>query len=150
MARSISRSMISSFESGRLARTSSSHSSRKASSELFASSSGKVRLLEKFLNRSRPFSISLHGVGKFAVAEKDRSLGARVHHQDVGTKLLEAPDQLPRARCVRRRKLKRSRLRCVSRITRFEIVDLKETQVAMVILDAFLLQFAALLGREKS
>ena len=40
MALSISRCMISSFESGRFDFTSSSHSSRNAISELFAASSG--------------------------------------------------------------------------------------------------------------
>ena len=36
----------------------------------------------------------------------------------------------------------------MSRMTPLEIVDLKEAEVAVVILDAFLLQLAALLGRE--
>ena len=51
-------------------------------------------MLEEFLDRVAALFDLAHGVAKLAVAEEDRSLGARVHHQDVGTKLLEAPDQI--------------------------------------------------------
>ena len=83
----------------------------------------------------------------FPSARRIEALRARVHHQDVGTKLLEAPDQfLALAVFVDEIEQVEIALRVANHA--LEFVDLKKTQIAVVILNAFLLQFAALLGGE--
>ncbi len=56
-------------------------------------SSGKFDCWKNSRIASRPRSISPMASRKFALAQKDGRLGARVHHQHVGSKLLEAPGQ---------------------------------------------------------
>src|SRR6266568_1792191 len=116
--------MISSFESGRFAFTSSSHSSRNAISELFDTSSGK-----------------------FSLAEKNGCLGARIHHEHVRPELLQAPGKLLPVGVLGD---EREKVEIALRIAHhpFEIVDLKQAQITMIILDAFLLKFRALLRRK--
>ena len=97
--------------------------------------------------RSRPRSISAMACGEFAVGEQDRGFRARVHHEHVGAELLEAPDQLI-AIGVRGDEFEEVEVPLRVADDGGEIVDLKKAEVAVVILDAFLLQLAALLGGE--
>ena len=108
---------------------------------------GETRLLKEFGDGVAAALDLLHGFGEFSFAEKDRSLGARVHHEDVGTKLLEAPDDVF-AFGMRDDKVKKIEVALRVANHAQEIVDLKEAEVAVIILDAFLLQLGALLRGE--
>ena len=147
MAVSISRCMISSFESGRLELHFFQPLLQKRELGTFLRELGEVRLLEEFLNRVAPVFDLFHGVGKFSFTEKNGSLGARVHHDDVGAELLEGPDHFV-AIGVAGDKIEQVEVALRVANDALEIVDLKKTEVAVVILDAFLLQLGALLRRE--
>ncbi len=98
--------MTSNFESGRFDFTSSSHSSRKAISELFD-----------------------------------------IHHEHVRPELLQGPGKFL-AICVLGNKGKKIKVPLRIAHHAFEIVDLKQAQIAMIVLDAFLLKLRALLSCE--
>src|SRR5438876_11728377 len=85
-----------------------------------------------------------HGFAKFPLTEKNGRLGARIHHEHVRPELLQAPRKiLAISVFVDESEQVEIPLRIAHHA--FEIVDLKQTQVAMIILDAFLLQFRTLL-----
>ena len=62
--------MISNFESGRFELTSSSHSSEKASSELFAAIFREMGLLKEFLDGIAALLDLAHGVAEPAFAKE--------------------------------------------------------------------------------
>src|SRR3982750_4495679 len=147
MAVSISRCITSSFESGRFDFTSSSHSSRNAISALLDTSSGKFDCCKKIrigfpatLNFPFPFR-------EFSLSKQDGSLGAGIHHEDVRTKLLQAPGEIL-AICVVVDESKKVQIPLCIAHNAFEIVNLKQAQVTMIILDSFLLELRALLRSE--
>ena len=84
---------------------------------------------------------------KFSLPEKNGSLRTRVHHQDVGTKLLERPGKFI-ALGVSIDKVEELEVTLSVADNAVEIVDLKKTEITMVILDAFLLKLGALFGSE--
>ena len=55
---------------------------------------GKVRFLKEFADRVAPAANLGDRFRKFPLPEENGSLGARIHHQYVGTKLLERPGKL--------------------------------------------------------
>ena len=75
---------------------------------------------------------------KFVLAKKDRGLSARVHHEDVRPELLEVPRKLFVIRVLGD---KSEKIEIALSVTHdaCEIVDLKQTQITMIILDPFLL-----------
>ena len=80
-------------------------------------------------------------------AKKNRRLGSRVHHEHIRPELLEAPGKFLAIRVLGN---KGEKIEIALRVAdhAVEIVDLKEAQVAMIILNAFLLKLCALLGRK--
>src|ERR1700737_3865711 len=113
----------------------------------FCGQLGKVRFLKEFGNRVASAADLDDRFWKFSLPEENGSLGARVHHQHVWTKLLERPGKLV-ALSVRIDKIEEIEITLGVADDAVEIVDLKQTQIAMVILDAFLLKLGALLGSE--
>src|SRR6266571_1554304 len=87
------------------------------------------------------------GLGEFSLPKKNGCLGARIHHEHVRPELLQAPGKLL-AVGVLGDKSKKVQIPLRVAHDAFEIVDLKQAQVTMIILDAFLLKFRALLRRE--
>ena len=86
-------------------------------------------------------------IRKFSQSEENGSLGPGVHHQHVGTKLLEGPGKLvPLGVGIDKVEELEITLGVVDDAV--EIVDLKQAQVAVIILNAFLLKFGALFGRQ--
>src|SRR5262249_8254659 len=85
------------------------------------------------------------GLGKFSLSKKDGGLGARIHHEHVRPELLQSPRKILAVRVLVNESKK---IEIPLRIAHhsFEIVNLKEAQIPMIILDAFLLQLRALLG----
>src|SRR5262249_54979919 len=104
----------------------------------------KVRLLQKIHNRLATAFDFRYGVGKFSLSKKNGSLSARIHHEHVRPELLQAPGEILPFRVVVDESKK---IEISLRIAHdaFEIVNLKQAQVPMIILDAFLLQLRALL-----
>src|SRR5205085_1418889 len=97
-----------------------------------------------------PFAAALnlgYGLGKFSLSQKDGRFGARIHHEHVGPELLQAPGKLL-AVGVLGDKSKKIEIALRVADDAFEIVDLKQAQVPMIILNAFLLQLRALLSRK--
>src|SRR5262249_36344379 len=77
----------------------------------------------------------------------DRNPRPGVHHQNVGAKLLETPNQIfAIAMLIDEGEQIEIALGIANHS--FKLVDLKETEIAVVILNAFLLEFVALLGSE--
>ena len=85
-----------------------------------------------------------YGLGEFSLPEKNGCLGARIHHEHVRPELLQAPGKLL-AIGVPGNESKKIEIALRVAHHAFEIIDLKQAQVAMIILDAFLLELRALL-----
>src|SRR5436309_10147585 len=107
----------------------------------------KIGLLQEVHNRLATALDLGYGLGKFSLAEKNGCLGARIHHEHVRPELLQAPGKLLPVVVLGD---EREKVEIALRIAHhpFEIVDLKQAQVTMIILDAFLLKFSALLRRK--
>ncbi len=104
-------------------------------------------MLKEFLDGiASPFDLA-HGVAEPAFTEKDRSLGPCVHHENVGPELLETPDQLVTVGMLGDEGEEVEIALCIPNHAR-KVAYLKKTEVAVIILDALLLQFVALLGRQ--
>src|SRR5438874_12464476 len=130
--------MISSLVSGRLARTSSSHSSRKAISLLLLASSGKLECWKNSTIASTLLDFT-HAVSKLAFAQEDRRLRPCVHHQHIGSKLLKILDNLlPLAMLVDESEEIEISLSVADYSSKF--IELKEADVAVVILNTCLLR----------
>src|SRR5947199_1607932 len=84
---------------------------------------------------------------KFSLPQENGSLGPRVHHQDVGPKLLERPGKFV-ALGVSIDKIEELEIALGVADDAVEIVNLKKAEIAEVILDAFLLELGALFGSE--
>jgi hypothetical protein len=108
---------------------------------------GKIRFLKEFDDRITPAPNLNDRFRKSPLREKNGSFGAGVHHQDVGTKLLERPGKLV-ALSVGIDKIEELEITLGVADDAVEIVDLKQTQIAMIILDALLLELGALFGSE--
>src|SRR5439155_505324 len=74
-------------------------------------------------------------------------LGSRIHHEHVRPELLQGPGKVL-AICVLGDERKKIEIALRVAHHAFEIVDLKEAQITMIILDAFLLKVRALLRCE--
>src|SRR6185437_1706488 len=117
---------------------------KKRDLSAFGNQLRKVRLLQKIHNRFATALNFRYGVGKFSLSKKDGSLGARIHHEHVGSKLLQTPGKILAIRVIVNESKK---IEIPLRIAHyaFEIVNLKQAQIAMIILDTFLLQLRTLL-----
>ena len=79
-----------------------------------------------------------HTISKLALIQKDRRLGPCIHHQDVGSELLKIPDDLfPLAVFVDKSEEIEVSLSVADYSSEF--VELKQANVAVVILNALLL-----------
>src|SRR5207237_1958072 len=85
---------------------------------------------------------------KFSLREKNGSLGPGVHHQHVGTKLLEGPGKFV-VLGVSIDKIEELEIALGVADDAVEIVNLKKAEIAVVILNAFLLELGALFGSER-
>src|ERR1051326_3339422 len=84
-----------------------------------------------------------YGVSKFSLRKKNGRFGARIHHKHVRPELLQAPGKiLAISVLVDESKKIEITLRIPDHA--FEIIDLKQTQIPMIILDSLLLQLRAL------
>src|SRR5258708_19340404 len=102
-------------------------------------------MLEKIYNRLATALNFRHGVGKSPLSKKDGGLAARIHHEHVRPELLQAPGKiLPLGVLVDETKKVEISLGIAHYA--FEIVNLKQAQIPMIILDPFLLQLRAFLG----
>src|SRR6267143_815634 len=108
---------------------------------------GEVRFLKELGNRVAPAPDLGDRFRKFSLPEENGSLGPGVHHQDVGTKLLERPGKLV-ALSVSIDKIEELEIALGVADDAVEIVDLKQTQIAVIILDALLLKLGALFRSE--
>src|SRR5437667_24071 len=107
----------------------------------------EVRFLKEFGDQVAPALNLSDRIRKSSLSEKNGGLGAGVHHQHVGTKLLEGPGKLvPLGVGIDEVEELEITLRVADDAV--EIVDLKQTQVAVIILNAFLLKFGALFRRQ--
>src|SRR5207247_6278219 len=102
-------------------------------------------LLQTIHNRFATALNFRHGVGKFPLSKKDGGLAARIHHENVRPELLQAPGKIL-AIGVLVDETKKVEISLRIAHYAFEIVNLKQAQIPMTILDAFLLQLRALLG----
>src|SRR5207253_8068163 len=84
---------------------------------------------------------------KFPLPQENGRLGARVHHQHVGTKLLERPGKVVPFG-VGIDKVEELEIPLGVADNAVEIVDLKQTQITMIILYAFLLKLGTLFRSE--
>ena len=84
-----------------------------------------------------------HGVDELALCQQNRRLGARVHHEHVGPELLQAPGHFLAIGVLGH---EREKIEVALRVAHHagEIVELKQAQVTMIILDPFLLHLGAL------
>ena len=84
-----------------------------------------------------------YGVGKFPLRKKDGRFGARIHHKHVRPELLQAPGKILAISVFVDESKK---IEITLRIPHhpFEIIDLKQTQITVIILDSLLLQLRAL------
>ena len=87
-----------------------------------------------------------HGFAEFALAKKNGGFGARAHHEHIRPELLHAPGKFFPIGVLGDKSEKIEITLRVAHHAR-EIVDLKQAQIAMVILDAFLLELGALFRR---
>src|SRR4029077_21280445 len=98
----------------------------------------EIRLLKEFDDCIAPSLDLAHRFQELTFCQENRSLSPSVHHQHVGTKLLKAPDQfIPHSMCGNEVK----KVKIALGIANYagEIVDLKKTEITMVILNALLL-----------
>src|SRR5205085_1227023 len=82
---------------------------------------------------------------KFALRQKDRRFRPGIHHYHVGTKLLHAPGQFF-ALGVGRDKIEQIQIALSIANYTGVIINLKQAQVSVIILNAFLLKFGNLFG----
>ncbi len=144
MALSISRRIFSSLLIGRLARNSSRHSSRNASSALF-SALGLLVFVVKRHDQLAPLSISFKAASTRSFFQFDGGARAGVHHLHVRDELVERPDDVLAVGVLAH---EGEQFQVALRVARDGgiILQLEQAQVAVVILDALLLQFAAFVG----
>src|SRR5438105_10147861 len=109
---------------------------------------GKVGFLEKLGNGIAPALDFNDRFWKFTLPEKNRRLGSRVHHQHVRPKLLEGPGELV-SLGVSIDKIEELQVALSIADDAVEIVNLKQTQIAVVILNPFLLELGALFRGER-
>src|SRR5438477_8083437 len=108
---------------------------------------GEVGMLEGFDDCVATLLDFTHAVSKLAFAQEDRRLRPCVHHQHIGSKLLKIPDNLlPLAMLVDKSEEIEISLSVADYSSKF--IELKEADVAVVILNTFLLQLRTLLGRQ--
>ena len=139
--------MISSFESGRFDSHFLKPFVEKRDLRAFRGQFRKVRPLKKLHDRVAPALDFRYGVGKFSLSKKDGGFGPRIHHQHVRPELLQAPGKILAIGVFVDESEK---IEIALRVPHdpFEIVDLKQTQIAVIILDSLLLQLGALFRRE--
>ena len=106
---------------------------------------GKIRFLKEFGDRITPAPNLNDRFRKSPLREENGSFGAGVHHQNVGTKLLEGPGKLV-ALSVGIDKIEELEITLGIADDAVKIVDLKQTEITMIILDALLLKLGALFG----
>ena len=104
--------------------------------------------MKEFGDRVAPASDLDDRFRKFSLPEKNGSLGPGVHHQHVGTKLLEGPGKFV-ALGVSIDKIEEFEIALGVADDAVEIINLKKAEIAVVILDAFLLELGALFGSER-
>src|SRR5207253_7141247 len=108
---------------------------------------GEIRLLEKLYDGVAALLNLAHGVSKFSFMEQERSFRTRIHHQHVGPELLKIPNDFLALRMF------------IDKAEEIEIAlgiaddtsvvtQLKQTDIAVIILNALLLQLRAFLGAE--
>ena len=107
----------------------------------------EIRFLEKLYDGVAPPLNFAHGVGKFSFMEQERSFRPCVHHQHVGPELLKIPNDFLALRMFID---KAEKIEITLRIADNTgvIAQLKQTDVAMIILNSLLLQLRAVLGAE--
>src|SRR6266702_172729 len=108
---------------------------------------GEVRFLKELHNGIAPAPDLGDRVRKSSLPQENGSLGPGVHHQDVGTKLLERPGKFV-ALGVSIDKIEELEITLGVADNAVEIVNLKKAEITVVILDAFLLKLGALFGSE--
>jgi hypothetical protein len=108
---------------------------------------GKIRALEKIRDRVAPALNLAHRFREFSLAEQNGRPGTRIHHQHVRPELLQAPGKLF-AIGVRENEVEKIEVALGVAYDAGEIVDLKQTEITVIILNAFLLELGALLWRQ--
>src|SRR5438093_8426465 len=83
-------------------------------------------------------------LSKILMCEKNGSLGANVHHEQVWTKFLQRPEKVLAIRMLSHESKK---IEITLRIAHYavEIVNLKQAQITMIVLDALLLELGTFL-----
>src|SRR5262249_3360657 len=109
----------------------------------FRSQLGKARLLEKVGDGVAPTPDFSDRLLKFSVLQENRSLGPGVHHQHIGTELLQRPGKLV-AFGMSIDEIEEIEIALRVADDAREIVDLKQAEVAVVVLNTFLLKLGAL------
>src|SRR5205823_7972721 len=82
-----------------------------------------------------------------SLSKKNGGFGTRIHHEHIRPELLQAPRKIL-AISVLVNESKKIEIPLSIAHHAFEIIDLKQTQIAVVILDTLLLQFRTLFRRQ--
>ena len=104
-------------------------------------------MLEKLYDGVAALLNFVHGVGKFSLMKQERSFGTRVHHQHVGPELLKIPHDFLALRMFID-KAKEIQIALGIADDTSVVAQLKQTDIAVIILNSLLLQLRAFLGRQ--
>src|SRR5205085_2523260 len=107
----------------------------------------EIRLLEKLYDGVAALLNFVHGIGKFSLMKQERSFGTRVHHQHVGPELLKIPHDFLALRMFVD-KAKEIQIALGIADDTSVVAQLKQTDIAVIILNSLLLQLRAFLGRQ--